>query len=307
MPADALLSIGIATKGRPVSVRRCIESLASLGALVREIVVVDDGSEPAIERALRDGLPDALSTRLRVIRHDVNRGLAASRNRVVLECSAPFVLSLDDDTELRDPDGIIRAVQAIEGDSKVAIVAITQTDKDDVAWPGMQPAAVTVPSIVASFIGYAHLLRRETFLALGGFREPMSIMNEEPELSLRLLDAGYHVLYLPGTRVAHLVDPYNRDSRRYLFLSARNNVLASLYDDPLPVLLIRVPMRLVGYFRMRRGWKIDDPGGFVRLVGNLLSNLPDTWRRRTPVKLGTIFEWRRLVRSPRPYVAPEAR
>lgn len=306
MPADGTLDIAIASKGRPDSVRRCLESLGALGALVREFVVVDDGSDPPLEPIVRNGLSPDLGRRLRVIRHDVNRGLAASRNRLMRECSASFVLALDDDTELQDAPGILRALDAMASDPRVAIVAITQTDRHGVAWPGMQPAPVSVPSVVASFIGYAHMVRREVFLALGGFREPMQIMNEEPELSLRLLDAGYVVLYLPGTRVAHLVDPHNRDSRRYLFLSARNNVLASLYDDPLPVLLIRVPIRLIGYFRMRRGWKIDDPGGFRVLLADLVGRLPETLRARTPVKMSTILEWRRLVRSPRPYVAPSA-
>jgi hypothetical protein len=35
---------------------------------------------------------------------------------------------------------------------------------------GMQPGRGRVPSYVASFIGFAHLLRRSVFLSLGGYR-----------------------------------------------------------------------------------------------------------------------------------------
>jgi hypothetical protein len=43
---------------------------------------------------------------------------------------------------------------------------------------------------VASFIGFAHLVRRDVFLALGGYREDFVYLGEEKEFCLRLLDAA---------------------------------------------------------------------------------------------------------------------
>ena len=100
----------------------------------------------------------------------------------------------------------------------------------------MQPAPVTFPCVVASFIGFAHLLRRDVFLDLGGYQESFIYYGEEKDFCLRLLDAGYRTVYLPDARIAHsgaggpqpdALPPVRRAQR----LPER------LYNDPVPRVL----------------------------------------------------------------------
>jgi GT2 family glycosyltransferase len=168
----------------------------------------------------------------------------------------------------------------------------------------MQPSAAQVPSVVPSFIGFAHMIRRDRFLALGGFREAFGFYGEEKEFCLRLLEAGLHTVYLPHALVAHVVDPHSRDRRRYLRFVARNDCLNSLLNDPFTRLAWMLPARYALYFRMRRGWKIRDPWGGLWLLRELASELPDAWRARRPVSRGTLSEWRALGVEPRAYRGP---
>ncbi len=299
------LTVGIASRGRAGSLARCLSSLACVDDVLDEIVVVDDGSDEPMEPAVRAALTPAAQRKLRMLRFSPGRGLAAARSECVREARSPWVLNLDDDTAVPSAAPVLAALRAIAADARIFAVAFAQADERGAPWPpGAQPAPVDHPCWTASFIGFAHLVRRDAFLALGGFREQLLINGEERELCLRALDADLGVVYLPGARIAHLADPANRDVRRYLQLTVRNGVLASIYDDPWPLLCVRVPVRLFAYFRMRRGWHVDDPGGFRHVVRWIGRDLPLALRQRRAVRWRTIRRWRELARCSPRYEGP---
>src|SRR5262249_51166246 len=69
----------------------CIESLLAQTLVPTEILVIDDGSsDNSVEIAQR-------YPRVRVIRHDRNRGLAAARNTAFRSAECELIASLDAD------------------------------------------------------------------------------------------------------------------------------------------------------------------------------------------------------------------
>ena len=299
------ISVGIASHGRPESLARCIASLTAIDDVLDETIVVDDGSKEPLEPLVRKALGPREQAKLRVLRFDPGEGLARARSEAVFQARSPLVLNLDDDAVVVSADAVHLARQTMAADPTILAVAFAQARADGSPWPaGAQPAPVDHPCYVASFIGFAHLVRREAFVALGGFRRQLIINGEERELCLRALDAGWRVVYLPEARIAHLADPAGRDARRYLHLTVRNGVLSSIYNDPLPLLAVRVPMRLRAYFAMRRGWSVHDPGGFRAILGWIGRDLRDALGQRRAVRWSTIREWRRLTREFPSYRAP---
>lgn len=292
------MSVGIASRGRAASLARCIASLESLGDLLEEIIVVDDGSDDPLEAPVRASLSASAQRKLRMIRFSPGRGLAAARSECVFQARSPWVLNLDDDAVLVSAEAVRQALCTIDADPGIFAVAFAQAQADGTPWPaGAQPAPVDYRCRTASFIGFAHLVRREAFVTLRGFRAQLIINGEERELCLRALDAGYDVVYLPEARIAHLADPANRDVRHYLHLTVRNGVLSSIYDDPFLLLCVRVPMRLLAYFRMRRGWAVHDPGGFLAILRWIGRDLRLAVSQRRPVRWATIRRWRYLARQ----------
>jgi len=90
MSAD--LSVVICSLNGSPGVARCLRALATQKDVDLEIIVVDDGStDDTSEVAREHGVT--------VIRHEVNRGLAAARNTGVKAATAPIVAFLDDDCE----------------------------------------------------------------------------------------------------------------------------------------------------------------------------------------------------------------
>ncbi len=293
MSAD--LSVGITTRNRPGSLATCIESLALLSGILTEILVFDDASDPPVVAASN-------VAPLTVLRDPSRPGLIVGRNRMVRRAITPYVLLIDDDTCILSRESVTSAIGVLEDDPSIGAVAFAQAESDGRPWPdSMQPSASRSPVVVPSFIGFAHLLRRDLFLSLGGYRERFIMFGEEKDYGLRLLEAGYRIVYLPDALVAHLADPAGRDATRYLRFTARSDCLMTLYNDPLHRLLWMLPYRFAAYFRMRRGWNIGDPGGARWLAAEIVANLPSVLRERTPVSRRTVALSASLRRCPMPY------
>jgi GT2 family glycosyltransferase len=294
----ARLTIGITTRNRPQALETCLRSLDALRTLDPEVMVFDDGSDPPATTA-------GASVDVRLLRDPVSPGYIVGRNRLVREAAAPFVLLLDDDTRVLPDGSVARALAVLERDPQVAAVAFAQAEADGRPWPAaMQAARVDYACVVPSFIGFAHLVRREVFLRLAGYREDFIFYGEEKEFCLRLIDAGYRTVYLPDALVSHLPDAAGRSLTRYLRFVARNDCLTALYDDPFPRVLWTLPGRFFLYFRMRRGWGIRDPWGWVWLAREVIRVATRPGFTRTAVSQQTVKRWRELRMAPPRYDVP---
>jgi GT2 family glycosyltransferase len=295
------LTIGITTRNRPAALERCVRSLARLHPLAGRALIFDDASDQPVEPLVTTAAPAGIG--VRVIRDDRAVGNIAGRNRLVQEAEAPFVLLLDDDAVIFERAPIERAMEVLASDPRVAAVAFAQGEADGRPWPEqMQPSQARGPVYVPAFIGFAHLIRRDTFLALGGYRESLVFYGEEKDFCVRALDAGHRIVYLPDAIVGHVPDPGGRSASRYVRFVIRNDCLYSLYNEPWPLAAISLPVRLWRYRRMAAPNR--DSGGLRWIAGELAHALPSVRRERRAVSWSTIREWRRLARTTVPYVPP---
>lgn len=298
------LTVGITTRNRPDALGRCLASLAALAHLDPEVIVYDDGSSPSAAANLdaRD-----LPMRVRIIRDESAPGYIVGRNRIVREAQGLAVLLLDDDASILEARAIDAALEVLGSDPEVGAVAFAQADADGAPWSEtMQPGRGSVPCYVAAFIGFAHLLRKDVFLALGGYRERFVFYGEEKDFCLRLIEGGLHTVYLPDARVAHQPDPAGRDQGRYLRYVTRNDCLHALYNEPLGRVVWLVPARAVLFFRMRRAWGVRDPWGWLWIARELAVNLPSVVHERRPVSAETIRVWGKLKSGNQPYARAHA-
>jgi glycosyltransferase involved in cell wall biosynthesis len=89
----------------------CLRSLIRSEVRPREIIVVDNGSQPPIE----------VPTGVQLIRSEVNLGFAKASNLGAAECSSKYVLFLNDDTVVAST-ALGRLVQTIEESAGIAAV-----------------------------------------------------------------------------------------------------------------------------------------------------------------------------------------
>jgi GT2 family glycosyltransferase len=203
---------------------------------------------------------------------------------------------MDDDAALLPGDEIDEALRVFEGDPRIGSVACAMAEADGSPWQAsMQPAPVDYTCYVTAYIGFAHLIRKSVFLGLGGYRESFHFYGEEKDLCLRMLQAGFNVVYTPRARVIHTPDPSGRNPARYVRYAIRNDCLFALYNEPLPVLFVSMPIRVARYFKMSRG--LHDRGGFLWIMRELARELPAIARGRRAVSWATFTRWRQLSRT----------
>src|SRR5581483_2092448 len=265
----ARVTVGVVTRNRPESLRQCLASVTALGDALAEVIVIDDHGDVPIEDIVRA----TRAPRVRFIRYPEAYGPIVARNRLVQDASTDIVLLLDDDAALI-ADGRIRApLELFDAHPRVAAIACAMAEPDGSLWDAsMQPAPVDYTCYVASHIGFAHFVRRSVFLQAGGYRESFFFYGEEKDLCIRMLHAGYDVVYMPQVRVIHDIDPAGRSVARYVRYAVRNDCLFALYNEPLPMLLVSLPVRVSRYFSMIRGHR--DAGGFFWILNELVREMP---------------------------------
>ena len=296
-------SIGITTRNRPGSLRACLDSIARVLGGPQDVLVFDDGSDVPVAEQLAHDDP---CLRPRILRDESSAGPIHGRNVLMRESRHDLVLLLDDDALLLESESLDRAAALLGTDPAVAAVGFAQADASGRPWPErMQPGIGAGPMIVPAYIGFAVMLRRASFFQVGGYRSELVFYGEEKELCLRLLAAGYSVVYLPDALVAHVQDPAGRDRRRHLRYLVRNDILMSVYNHPLPVVIAWLPLRWWRYRRLAAHIPGGDPGGPSWLARELGRALPGVPRLRRPVGWRTLREWRRRQRYPR-YESPAA-
>jgi GT2 family glycosyltransferase len=265
--------------------------------LVSDIIVVDDSSDPPIG-SLLEVAPPSIRLKMRFIEQPGAQGPIVARNTIMRLARNDAVMLLDDDAFVIDGMAVRNALSVLEQNASVGAVACAQAEADGSPWPpAMQPSPAGYACYVTAYIGFAHLVRRSVFLELGGYQESFHFYGEEKDYCLRLLNAGYDVVYLPDARVAHVPDPSGRSDVRYLRHVVRNDCLSALYNEPLPMAIVTVPIRVARYAVMRRHGQVKDSGGLRWVIGELMASLPQVWRTRKPMRWTSIRRWRRLRRT----------
>ena len=205
------VSIIIAAHGRHRATRACVLSLLALDypGENREIIVVDDASEPPLAPAL-NGLP------IRLIRLNRNVGQSAARNLAAAEAQGELLAFIDNDC-IAEP-GWLRVLVPHLDDPRMAIVggrviAPAPTGRvaafEAVCSPldmGAIAGAVGPNEAVAYLPTCNFVVRRDVLLAEGGFRTDMRL-GEDVDFTWRVLRSGSGACYVPEGRITH----YHRD------------------------------------------------------------------------------------------------
>ena len=103
------VTVVIPTKDRADLLAVTLRSVVAQRDVEVDVVVVDDGGVPGVDRVVHGIVPDA-----RVLRHERSRGVSAARNHGLAEARTPWVAFLDDD-DLWAAGKLSRQLRAAEG------------------------------------------------------------------------------------------------------------------------------------------------------------------------------------------------
>lgn len=191
-------TIVIPTHNRIDDLRRALKSLfRQHPRLPDEIIVVDDGSDPAVDERILEGCPDGIQ--LTILRNPIPAGANHARNRGLNAASGDLVLFLDDDDEFM-PGKVAKVVEAFTRTNADLVYhpAINRYDNENVEYVNTVRAEVTFDEmLIGNWIGGTSMVavRKRFFAGIGGFDEALPAL-QDYEAWMRAMKNGARLCFI---------------------------------------------------------------------------------------------------------------
>ncbi len=197
-----LVSVIVPTYNRANTIIRAIESVLKQTYENIEIIIVDDASGDNTAEMVKS----VVDSRIKIIRHETNKGGGAARNTGINEARGKYVSFLDSD-DIWIPEKIEKQVDQFErADSRVGVIytGFYRTDKDDVITKQVTPSKkgdLYNRLLEGNIIGTTSVImvKRECLQQVGGFNVSLSSC-QDWDLYIRLSKVC-HYDYIPDPLV----------------------------------------------------------------------------------------------------------
>jgi GT2 family glycosyltransferase len=198
------VTVVIITRNRRGSLLRTLGHLRALPGRP-PVIVVDNGSNDGSVDAVGEQFPE-----VSVIAAGANLG-AAGRNLGVARADTRYVAFSDDDSWW-EPGALDEAVRLLDRSPDIGLVAArVLVGPDAVLDPTSHAMATsrlprhpgTSCPTVLGFLACGAVVRREAYLASGGFHPDLAIPGEEALLALDLASSGWQLVYAASVVARH--------------------------------------------------------------------------------------------------------
>jgi len=203
-----------------------------------ELIVIDNGGQAVVPPCPRDDIT------LRVVNPERNLGVAGGRNLGMRLAQGQFLVFIDDDAVWHDAHDIARFIARLEGEPTCGCVAVKVVDAhtgqiDHSLLPAPDKSRLlrsAEPCETPYFYGCAYAVRADAIAAVGMYPERLVYGMEELDLSLRLVEHGYTIVFDPTIAVLHYAARSGRDfvGARYWKQQALNKSRVAWRQLPLP-------------------------------------------------------------------------
>ena len=205
-PTPTSVTAIIVTYNSQAVIGPCVEALKSQGVA---ILVVDNASRDQTQIIAREKGAIVLACETKL-------GFGVANNRGAAAAQTDWLLFINPDAVVQ-PEAIERFLEAVESYPQAGLFGPRIYEEDGSHF--FQPRSIlstylkskasgkTVPSgdaCVPALSGACMLMRRDLFLALGGFDPDIFLFFEDDDLCRRVVDQGYPILYVHEAVVSHL-------------------------------------------------------------------------------------------------------
>lgn len=216
------LAFIIITYNRPADALELLQNIAGMDKaeeLLQEVILLNNAST-ADYSAVTDYVAQNSHLPFQYFYSDENLGVARGRNFAIAKSSAPILIMLDDDAVLQNSDAFVRLLEEFDRTNTTrpkAIVSFKVLYYDTLA---MQKNALPHKQFeqykdkhffeTYYYAGGAHAIRREALDKVGLYPTDFFYGMEEYDLSYRLLNAGYGIVYSDAVVMLHKESPLGR-------------------------------------------------------------------------------------------------
>jgi GT2 family glycosyltransferase len=220
---DPRIAVVVATRDRCQELLRTLDRLAALPERPR-VVVVDNGSTDGTASRVREAHPEVI-----LLPQERNLG-AAARTPGTIAAGTPYVAFCDDDSWW-EPGALAAAADLLDASPDVALLAARVELEGGRLEPVCEAMADSplrgrdgLPGPpVRGFVACGAIVRRDAYLAAGGFPPGLGVGGEEVHLAAALADRGWELVYVDALLAQHRPSP-RRDTEARRRIAARSDL-----------------------------------------------------------------------------------
>jgi len=283
-------SIVIPTYNRINSLMGTLEKCRRLNPGPLETIVVDDASCDDTKHVVREDFPEVTYIRL-----PSNRGQAFARSVGMATASADLIVSLDDDAWFQSEAALLRLAAYAARFERAGVFRFA------IDTPvGKSSTTPARPAYVRNHVTCGCAYRAEALDEVGYHLEFIHSGAEETDISLKMLDAGYQILFTPDIHVFHDFDPRRRPPAWHA------EVRRNTFRNELIEITVRYPTRWVipalcykTLTHMRFGLKHGLLVPSLAALWGFLWSVPAAIALRRPIRPATLQQYLALKKSPK--------
>lgn len=276
-------------------IEACLSSLQeNVPSVEHEIIVVDNASTDGSRELIARSFPA-----VRLIANADNAGFSRANNIGAKESRGEFLLFLNTDT-VATPGSIGGWLDHLRADPSIGAVgpallrgsgAVQVSFGKKVNFPAQLWQKLFLNPVYGRFlkksagtrsVGWLSaaclLCRRKAFEQAGGFDENFFIYFEDIDLCLRLREAGWKLVYIPGTRIFHeggATTSPRRDFSRYQYRKSQLSFYRK-HSPGISLSLLRASLKVNLVFLFIRGaFRGEEGARLRRLYRELLRKDPE--------------------------------
>jgi GT2 family glycosyltransferase len=203
-----------------------LQNILAQEGVFPEIWVIDQGSEKnEIEKL--SGFTVEIK-QIHLLKNDENIGVPAGRNQGMKLGHHDFIFCIDNDAIFETKKALSSAIHRFEQDRNIAVIGFkiklfTRDQLDYGSWVYPKPLLNRQDEEfnATRFCGAGHAIRRSSLEETSYYDESLFFYWEELDLSYKLINLGYKIIYFPEVTVLHKVSDENRvswNNDRFYFL-----------------------------------------------------------------------------------------
>jgi GT2 family glycosyltransferase len=256
-------TVAVVTYERPAFLARCLEHLLAQTRPPEQIIVVDSSTSQDTAEVVRARFP--------MVRYEVcpsGRGATATARNISYELATGDILAFVDDDAFAEPDWLEKLLPAYDDRTVGGVGGRQIRHQPGELVEGLDAIGLVRPdgTLTGNFaadpgrdVAVDHLLganmsfRRSVLKQMGGIRDGYAgtCIREETDLCLRVVHAGYRLVYTPDAVVEHVAAPYAKGERfdlRYAYWDQKNHLILLIrnYGTTAPIVrtYLRTSMRV---------------------------------------------------------------
>jgi len=200
-----------------------------------ELIILNNNDDFCIQEDILNVISHKNNINLKYIYDNYNYGVGKGRRKLIEECTSDYIIMLDDDVSIPNVNVLIQEVKkTFSSDDLIKGIAFNikefQTglnNRYEIPHKNKN-IDLTVEFNTYLMIGAGHALDVDAVKEAGNYPNDLGLYGfEEIDLSLKLINCGYHLRYNPNLVIMHKKSPDGRfsgETVNYLFFVNRTKI-----------------------------------------------------------------------------------